>query len=60
MNVAPLDDQRVKTKESEKIGKYMDLARELNKQWNMGAMILVKDGDHGTVSKCQEKDWRYW
>ena len=35
MDFAVTADQRLKMKESEKIGEYLDLARELTKQWNM-------------------------
>ena len=38
-------DHRVKIKEFEKIDKYLDLARELKKQWNMS------DGDI-SCSRC--------
>ena len=46
-------DHRVKLKESEKNDKYLDLARQLNKMWNMkvtfipiviGALITVTEG----------------
>ena len=33
-------DLRVKTKESEKIDKYLELARELKKLWNMKAPVV--------------------
>ena len=37
---AVLDDHRAKLKECEKKDKYLDLARELKKQWNMKVTIL--------------------
>ena len=33
-------DHRIKLKESEKKGKYLDLARELKKLWNMKVTIV--------------------
>ena len=33
-------DHRIKPKESEKIDKYLDLARELKKLWNMKVTII--------------------
>ena len=33
-------DHRVKLKESEKRDKYLDLARDLKKQWNMKVMVV--------------------
>ena len=42
----------VKLKESEKRGKYLDLARELKKLWNMKVMVIpVVIGVLGTVTK---------
>ena len=38
MDFAISVDQKVKIKESEKIDKYMDLARELKKRWNNGSL----------------------
>ena len=35
-----LVDHRVKLKESEKKDKYLDLARELKKIWNMKVMVI--------------------
>ena len=37
--VVPVD-HRLKLKESEKGDKYLDLARELKKQWDMGLMMI--------------------
>ena len=42
-------DHRIKLKECEKKDKYLDLARELKKLWNMQVTILI--GDFGTVTK---------
>ena len=42
----------MKIKESEKIGKYLDLARELKKLWNKCDMILIVVR---TVAKSLEK-----
>ena len=45
-------DHRVKLKESEKKDKYLDLARELKKLWNMKVMIIpIVIGAHSTVTK---------
>ncbi len=45
-------DTRVNTKESEKIEKYQDLARELKKLWNMKVVIIpVIIGTLGTTPK---------
>ena len=45
-------DHRIKLKESEKKDKYIDLARELKKLWNMKVMILpIVIGAFGTVNK---------
>ena len=42
-------------KENEKIDKYLDLARELKKLWNMRIkMIPIVVGAHGTVPKNLE------
>ena len=48
-------DHRVKIKESEKINKYIDLARELRKLWNMKVVPIVI-GVLGTVPKSLEKN----
>ena len=34
------DDHRVKLKESEKKNKYVNLARELKKRWNIKVMVI--------------------
>ena len=45
-------DHRIKLKESEKKDKYLDLARELKKLWNMQVTIIpIVIGALGTVSK---------
>ena len=41
-------DHKVELKESEKKGKYLDLARELQKLWNMGLERLVSHQKIGT------------
>ncbi len=44
-------DHRVKLKESEKRGKYLDLVRELKKLWNMQVTIIpIVIGAFGTVT----------
>ena len=45
-------DHRIKLKESEKKDKYLDLARELKKLWNMQVTIIpIVIGAFGTVTK---------
>ena len=45
-------DHRTKLKECEKKDKYLDLAKELEKLWNMKAtIILIVIGAFGTVTK---------
>ena len=45
-------DHRIKLKESEKKDKYLDLARELKKLWNMKMTIIpIVIGALGTVTK---------
>ena len=42
-------------KENEKIGKYLDLARELKKLWNMKVIVIpIVVGALGTVPKKLE------
>ena len=49
-------DQRVKMKENEKMDKYMDLARELKRLWNMKVKVIpIVVGALGTVPKSLEK-----
>ena len=46
------DDHRIKLKECEKKDKYLDLARELKKLWNMQATIIpIVIGVFGTLTK---------
>ena len=52
MDLAVPDDHRMKLKESEKKNKYIDLARELKKLWNMKVTIIpIVIGALGTVTK---------
>ena len=45
-------DNRIKLKEYEKKDKYLDLARELKKLWNMKVRIIpIVIGAFGTVTK---------
>ena len=45
-------DHRIKLKEREKKGKYLDLARELKKLWNMNVSIVpIVIGSFGTVTE---------
>ena len=45
-------DDRIKLKECEKRDKYFDLARELNKLWNMKVTVIpIVIGAFGTVTK---------
>ena len=45
-------DHRIKLKECEKKDKYLDLARELKKLWNMKVTIIpIVIGAFGTVTK---------
>ena len=49
-------DHRVKLNEIEKKDKYLDLARELKKLWNMRVKVLpIVIGALGTVPKGLEK-----
>ena len=49
-------DHRIKLKESEKKGKYLNLARELKKLWNMKVMIIpIMIGVLSTVTKGLSK-----
>ena len=49
---AVLADHRIKLKECEKRDKYLDLARELKKLWNMKVTIIpIVIGAFGTVTK---------
>ena len=52
VNFAVLADHRIKLKECEKKDKYLDLARELKKLWNMQVTIIPIVIDvFGTVTK---------
>ena len=51
MDFALPADHRVKLNESEKKDKYLDLARELKKLWNMKMVIPIIMGSLGTVNK---------
>ena len=45
-------DHRIKLKECEKTYKYLDLARELKKSWNMKVTVIpIVIGAFGTVTK---------
>ena len=57
VNFAVLADHRINLKESEKKDKYLDLARELKKQWNLKVMIVsTVIGALGTITKGLLKD----
>ena len=52
MDFPVLADHRVKLKESEKKDKYLDLAKELKKLWNMKVTFIpIVIGALGTVTK---------
>ena len=52
MDFAVPVDHRVKLKENEKKDKYLDLAREFKKLWNMKVtMIRIVIGALGTINK---------
>ena len=52
VNFAVPADHRIKLKECEKKNKYLDLARELKKLWNMQVTIIpIVIGAFGTVTK---------
>ena len=59
-NLVPAD-QRVKIKESEKIGKSLDLDRKLKRLCSMKIIvILIILSAFGMVAKVLEGDWRNW
>ena len=59
MDFAFLADHRIKLKECYKKDKYLDLAREMKKLWNMKVTIIsIVIGAFGTVTKWLFKDWR--
>ena len=56
-------DHTVKIKESEKLNKYLDFAKERRKQWNMLMTVIPKVvGALGTISEClvkkSKKSWK--
>ena len=52
MDIAVPADHRIKLKEFEKKGKYVDLAKELKKLWKMKVTIVpIMIGAFGTVTK---------
>ena len=52
VDLADPADHRIKLKECEKKDKYLDLARELKKLWNMQVTIVpIVIGAFGTVNK---------
>jgi DNA-directed RNA polymerase delta subunit len=52
MDVANPRDRNVIKKEAEKILKYKDLIKEIQRMWNVQAKVIpVKIGATGTVSK---------
>ena len=52
VNFSVPGDHRIKMKECEKKDKYLDLARELKKRWNIKVTILpIVIGAFGTVTK---------
>ena len=61
MNFAVPTDHTVKLKESEKKDKYLDIAKERKKLWNMKMTdIPIVIGALGMSSKDCYKDWRTW
>ena len=56
VNFAVPADNRIKVKESEKPNKYLDLAKELKRLWNMNVTeIPILVGAFGTILKDLEK-----
>ena len=52
VDFAVLADHRVKLKESDKKGKYLNLGRELKKLWNIKVTFIpIVIGAHGTVTR---------
>ena len=52
-------DHRINLKECEKKDKYLDLARELKKLWNMQVIIIpFVIGAFGTVTKWTKGSWQ--
>ena len=57
VDIAVLVDHRINLKECEKKDKYLDLARELKKLWNMKVTIVpIVIGALGTITKGLLKD----
>ena len=57
MDFAIAADHRRKIKENKKINKYLDLARELRKLWNMSMMVIsFVFGVLGMVPKDLERE----
>ena len=57
MDFAVLADHRIKLKENEKKDKYLDLARELKKLWNMKVTIIpIVIGSFGIAPKDYLRD----
>ena len=55
MNFAILVDHRVKIKENKKREKYLNLARELKRLWNMKVIVIpLVAGILGIISKYLE------
>ena len=56
MDFAVPADHRVKIKENKKIDKYLELAGELKKMWNMRLIVIpIVIGVLGTVPKGLER-----
>ena len=56
MDFAVPSDHRIKLKESEKKDRYLDLAKELKKLWNMkGTFVPIMIGALGTVTEVLVK-----
>ena len=56
VDLAVPPDHRIKLKECEKKDKYLDLARELKKLWNMQVTIIpIVNGAFGTVTEGLRK-----
>ena len=61
VNFAVPADHKINLKESEKKGKYLDLARELKKLWNMKVTIVpIVIGALDTITKGLLKASRNW
>ena len=61
MNFAAAVGDRVKIKETEKMGTYLHPARELKKLWNIRVMIiLIVVSTLETVSNCLKRRLEEW